>query len=126
MGRAADADQAERHGGGRGQPEVPAEVAMNVHECPSRDRVDVYRLLGAVTAIALPPVPSRGSSGGVRYVAPRRGNRRPAGCVDHLMRRPAAARVGVASIPPRRTGSGNRGWTSVTTVAMDDVDLAAR
>src|SRR4029077_1548331 len=43
-----------------------------------------------------------------------------------LMRRPAAARVGVASTPVRRAGSADRGWTSVTTVAMDDGDLAAR
>jgi RNA polymerase sigma factor (sigma-70 family) len=42
------------------------------------------------------------------------------------MRRLAAAGFGAAPVPTGRTGSGRQGWTSVTTVAMDDVDLAAR
>ena len=42
------------------------------------------------------------------------------------MRRLAAAGFGAAPVPTGRTGAGRQGWTSVTTVAMDDVDLAAR
>src|SRR5689334_1926028 len=42
------------------------------------------------------------------------------------MRGPASARVGAAANPTGGRRSANRRWASVTTVAMDDVDLAAR